>query len=104
MDVNITTNSFEWDAGNQDKNMKKHHVSWLECEQVFFNQPVYTLPDEQHSKNEERNFILGYSDAGRLLFISYTIRKNKIRVISARDMSKKERKLYYEKIKADTEV
>ena len=104
MDTEFTITGFEWDSGNQNKSMVKHHVSWLECEQVFFNKPVYVLPDIKHSFKEERYYILGHTDSERLLFISFTIRKNKIRVISARDMSKKERSFYNEKNKADSEV
>jgi hypothetical protein len=88
---------FEWDDGNRNKNWKKHHVAWWECEQVFFNQPLYVLPDPEHSTGEQRFYVLGVTNAGRLLFLAFTQRKRKIRVISARDMSKKERKAYYEK-------
>ncbi len=93
--------SFEWDDGNQNKNWKKHHVAWWECEEVFFNQPLYVLPDPEHSKSEQRFYVLGVTNAGRLLFLVYTQRRNRIRVISARDMSKNERKAYYEKAQED---
>lgn len=87
-------NSFDWDEGNIAKNWRKHKVSDLECEQIFFNQPLLVFPDSQHSEHEERFYVLGRSDKGRRLFLVFTIRGDKIRVISARDMSKKERNFY----------
>jgi len=85
---------FEWDEGNFIKNWGKHGVSYLECEQLFFNQPLITQRDEKHSMNETRYYALGQTDAHRKLFIVFTIRNNLIRVISARDMNRKERKEY----------
>lgn len=85
---------FDWDKGNFQKNWIKHSVSALECEQIFFNQPLIVQNDMKHSGNEYRFFVLGKTDFKRLLFISFTIRNNVIRVISARDMSRKERKVY----------
>ena len=90
---------FDWDDGNLLKNWEKHGVSALECEQVFFNHPVVTIPDVLHSSYEARFYALGKSDAGKHLFIVFTVRNNLIRIISARDMNRKERKLfrYHEK-------
>lgn len=85
---------FEWDAGNSAKNREKHDVSDGECEQIFFNRPLVASPDEEHSHEEERIHVLGQPDAGRGLFVVCTLRKKKIRVISARDMKKKEREVY----------
>jgi uncharacterized protein len=85
---------FEWDTGNVEKNWQKHRVSAAECEQVFFNQPLIAAPDVAHSEQEPRFFSLGQTDAGRLLFLVFTLRGALIRVISARDMSRKERKVY----------
>ncbi|MEW5949816.1 MAG: BrnT family toxin [Thermodesulfobacteriota bacterium] len=85
---------FEWDQGNLLKNWEKHGVSAAECEQIFFNQPLITAQDEKHSKGEKRCYALGHTDAQRYLFVVFTIRGNRIRVISARDMNKKERKEY----------
>ncbi len=87
---------FDWDQGNERKNHDKHGVSKGEAEQVFFNIPVLLLDDIRHSANEPRFHALGKTDAERLLHISFTLRDKKIRVISARDMHKKER-LFYEK-------
>jgi len=90
---------FEWDEGNSEKNWIHHRVSKNECEEVFFNRSIITTEDTKHSKAEKRLFVLGQTDAKRRLFISFTIRENKIRVISARDMSKKERTVFDEKFK-----
>jgi uncharacterized DUF497 family protein len=85
---------FEWDESNRDKNWLAHQVSVGECEEVFFNFPLLQLSDPAHSQVEVRNYVLGQTSAGRCLFIVFTIRNNKVRVISARDMSKRERALY----------
>ncbi|MBM4152050.1 MAG: BrnT family toxin [Kiritimatiellaceae bacterium] len=85
---------FEWDDGNRDKNRLKHKVSNGECEEVFFNQPLIILEDNAHSQNEARYAAYGVTDDGRRLMICFTVRKTKIRVISARDMHKKERQFY----------
>jgi len=85
---------FDWDAGNQDKNWFKHGVAMGKCEEVFFSLPLLWRNDSGHSQAELRHLALGQTNAGRYLFIAFTIRKNKIRAISARDMSQKERELY----------
>src|ERR1700694_4111880 len=85
---------FDWDTGNKQKNWEKHQVDYTECEQVFFNKPLLLSEDPQHSVQEKRYYVLGRSDMHRPLFIVFTIRGNKIRVISARDQNKKERKIY----------
>lgn len=85
---------FQWDEGNAEKNWLKHSVTRAECEQVFFNQPLVVAEDAEHSGDEERIYVLGHSHTGRLLFIVCTVREQEIRVISARDMSAKERKVY----------
>ena len=87
----------EWDEGNSEKNWTKHRVSRSECEQVFFNLPLVVTDDPKHSQYEERHFALGQTDTGRGLFVVFTIRNNAIRVISARDMSRAERRVYDEK-------
>ncbi len=86
--------AFQWDAGNSDKSWIKHAVSRAEAEQVFFNQPLVLDFDETHSRAEERFFVLGQTNAGRLLFEAFTIRGELIRVISARDMSEAERRSF----------
>ncbi|HKI06019.1 MAG TPA: BrnT family toxin [Thermoanaerobaculia bacterium] len=99
---------FEWDAGNAEKNWLRHRVSQAECEQVFFNRPLVAAEDVLHSSDEPRFFALGQSDAGRPLFVVYTLRGEKVRVISARDMTRRERKEYEhvraQELAADPEV
>jgi len=85
---------FNWDEGNVEKNWEKHRVSPFECEEIFFNQPLIVALDEAHSQKEARYFALGHSDRDRLLSVVFTIRKKLIRVISARDMTRKEIKEY----------
>lgn len=85
---------FEWDDGNQDKNWRKHRVTDAECEQIFFNQPLIALEDVEHSRSEPRFYALGQTDAGRLLFVVFTIRDELVRVISARDMTRRESRRY----------
>ena len=85
---------FDWDEANLNKNWIRHQVSNAECEETFFNMPLLVADDRKHSQNEKRYYALGKTDEGRELFIAFTIRDEKIRVISARDMSKKEREYY----------
>jgi len=80
---------FQWGDGNSEKNWIAHQVRKSECEQLFFNQPLI-----KHSAVESRYYVLGQTDDSRRLFIVCTIRSELIRVISARDMSKKEREVY----------
>ncbi len=90
----LNCNGFQWDDGNSEKNWISHQVAKSECEQIFFNQPLVIGNDEKHSKVEKRYYVLGQTDSDRLLYIVCTVRQNLIRVISARDMSKKEREVY----------
>ncbi|MDP2120868.1 MAG: BrnT family toxin [Hoeflea sp.] len=87
---------FDWDAGNVRKSIEKHDVAQAEAEQVFFNEPLLMVPDIKHSAGEGRIHALGRTDEGRLLHITFTLRVNetKLRVISARNMSRKERNYY----------
>ena len=84
---------FEWDAGNREKNLK-HGVHASECEQVFFNEPLLILDDARQSVAEDRFAAFGQTDGGRKLVVVYTQRANLLRVISARDMNRKEREFY----------
>ncbi len=95
--INLTqVIGFDWDVGNSRKSVEKHGVSQSEAEQVFFNQPLVLLIDEKHSFVESRWHALGVTDDSRLLHITFALRKNNglIRVISARDMHRKERISY----------
>jgi len=85
---------FNWDKYNINKNWEKHNVAPVESEQVFFNNPLIIAVDIKHTIVENRYYALGKTDRGRKLFIAFTIRNSKIRVISSRDMSKKERDEY----------
>ncbi len=84
---------FDWDEGNKNKNWLKHGVTIKECEKVLLNKPVIAK-DPKHSLAEARYSALGRTNKGRFLSIFFTIRSTKVRVISARDMSKKERIKY----------
>ena len=88
---------FQWDKGNKDKNYQKHQVTDQECEEAFFDQTKKILNDILHSDKEPRYILLGQTKENRILFIVFTIRFWKIRVISARDLGKKEKKIYEEK-------
>ncbi len=88
---------FEWNKGNINKNLIKHKIKNEEAEEIFVNQPIVWLKDEKHSSQEARQMVLGKTDKGRLLSVIYTIRKNQVRIISARIMSRKERRLYEQK-------
>jgi len=89
---------FEWDRANRDKNLIKHNVTNKEAEEVFQGENVFIFKDETHSQLEERFGLFGETKKGSLLSVTFTIRRNKIRIITARDMSKRERR-EYEKIK-----
>lgn len=96
-DVLTQCAGFEWDAHNAGKNWRRHHVAPAECEQMFFNRPLITAQDAKHSEKaekENRFYALGRTDKSRMLFVVFTVRANRIRVISARDMNRKERKVY----------
>ncbi|MEW6570711.1 MAG: BrnT family toxin [Nitrospirota bacterium] len=103
-DILTKCTEFEWDSHNTDKIWLKHHVSPSECEQIFFNLPLVVADDVKHSEQENRFFALGQTDAGRFLFIVFTVRKNKIRVISARNMNRKERRAYQSHEKENPQV
>ena len=86
---------FEWDDGNSRKSVEKHSVSQAEAEQVFLNEPLLA-EDEEHSVTEQRFHALGRTDSGRRLHVTFTLRREGalVRVISARDMNRRERAFY----------
>lgn len=84
---------FEWDRHNREKNWIKHKVNIRECEEVFINHPLVAL-NQKHSQHEIRYFALGKTQTERQLCISFTIRNKRIRIISARPMSRRERRSY----------
>ena len=93
-EIRLQSEGFGWDEAKLLKNAEKHRVSPAECEQVFFHQPLVTGAEVKHSKRDQRYFALGRTDAGRRLFLVLTVRRKLIRVISARNMSRKERGVY----------
>ena len=96
MVINKRVIEFEWDKGNIGKN-KKHDVSDKESEEVFFDTNKQKYPDPSHSMSEIRKVIVGKTKNGRMLFVVYTERKNLIRIISVRDLSKRKEVDLYEK-------
>jgi uncharacterized protein len=98
MDILPDPITFEWDKGNTDKNVKKHNVSNQEAEEAFINDPKFILSDEKHSSEKEiRHMLWGATNQKRFITVIFTIRNEKIRIISCRDMHKKERREYESK-------
>ena len=87
---------FEWDKGNSDKNWDRHQVTRAEAEQVFLNRPLILAQDPAHSAQEPWRFALGRTDEDRHLMVVFTLRRACLRIISARPMSRRERKVYGE--------
>ena len=85
---------FDWDEGNLSKNPDKHGTANSESEEIFFNEPLVVVDDIRHSEQESRYYALGKTNEGRMLFVVFTLRKDKIRIISSRDMNKKEQAIY----------
>lgn len=85
---------FDWDSGNINKNYVKHQIDSHTSEEPFFDPNLLTFPDPLHSKKEARSHLIGQTKSHQLLFISYTIRKKQIRIISARLANKEERSIY----------
>ena len=88
---------FNWDSGNSDKSKSNHNVEDWECEEVFFDPKKVILKDKLHSGQEERFILLGQTRQSRLLYLVFTIRNEKVRVISARDITKRKEIEIYEK-------
>ncbi|MBL4775604.1 MAG: BrnT family toxin [Mariprofundus sp.] len=95
---------FDWDKGNERKSVEKHAVSKLDAEQIFFNEPLLLFEDQKHSSEEFRFHALGKTDGERCLHITFTLRDKAktIRVISARDMHRKEGRSYEQGIQEDS--
>ncbi len=85
---------FIWDKGNIDKNWEKHKVANRKCEEIFYDRKKKISKDALHSEKENRFILLGKTKRNRLLYLVFTIRSKKIRVISVRDINKKEVPLY----------
>lgn len=86
--------TFEWDAAKAESNVSKHGVSFSEAETVFDDAFAITFSDEQHSQDEARFIILGFSDSARILTVVYAERSDNIRIISSRRATKRERESY----------
>lgn len=89
--------SFDWDQWNIDKNLKKHGVTNKEIEEIFQNRPLKIFDDAKHSLLEKRFIAHGVTEEKRKLAIIFNLRNKKIRIISARDQSRKERRIYGKK-------
>lgn len=85
---------FDWDEGNKYKNWEKHKVRVQEAEEIFKNEPNFVFPDKKHSKKEKRHGIFGITNEGRPLTCVFTMRGEKIRIITVRDMSEKEKRFF----------
>jgi len=87
---------FEWDKGNEDKNLVKHGVSPREAEEIFVCRDLIILPDVKHLQKEERYVAVGQALSRKYLFVVFTLRRDKIRIISSRRMHKEEEVKYAE--------
>jgi len=85
---------FEWNPKKARKNIEKHGISFNEAATVFSDPLSMTYDDPDHSDDEERFIITGFSDSGKLLMVSHTEQNDKIRIVSARKLKPKERKQY----------
>ena len=88
---------FEWDVANIDKSYRKHGITPNETEEVFLDEQIQVVPDIQHSQAEPRHIALGKTVSGKLFLVVFTVRKKKVRVISARPANRKERRVYEKK-------
>ena len=87
---------FEWDPHKAESNLQKHGISFAEAGTVFGDDLAITVPDPDHSDEEYRHITIGWSNRHRLLMVSHTDRGNRIRIISARELTKAEQKEYEE--------
>ena len=87
---------FEWDPSKAARNLRKHKISFAEAASVFGDALAATVPDPDHSEGEHRYIIIGMSSQGRLLMVAYSERGERIRIISARELTRNERRTYEE--------
>lgn len=85
---------FDWDGGNIKKNLIKHGISCQEAEEIFLDISAVHREDNKHSLKEQRFATIGKSFLNKILIAFFTIRKDKIRIISVRGVNKKEKDLY----------
>ena len=93
---------FEWDKGNIAKSYQKHGISSREAEEVFLDESLQILKDVKHSQRESRYIAVGKDFSGGIIFIVFTIRNSKVRVISARPANIKERQHYEQAVKENS--
>ena len=93
---------FEWDPGKGQRNLRKHGVSFEEAATVFLDLMAMTYPDPDHSNEEDREITIGYSSRQRLLFVSHVRNEDRIRIISARQVTRRERKQHEEGIEEES--
>ena len=89
--------NFEWDPRKAESNLRKHDVSFGEAVTIFNDELSITVYDPDHSREEDRYISIGWSNRGRLIMVSHTDRNNRIRIISARELTQGEQKAYEEK-------
>lgn len=94
MSILKTHTNFQWDSGNKEKNFDKHGISNQEAEEVFLDKSNLILEDKLHSDSEIRHIVLGQTKNNQMLSVAFTLRKECVRIISARPMSRKERNIY----------
>jgi hypothetical protein len=87
---------FEWDPRKAERNLKRRRISFAEASTVFYDPLAKTIADPDHSATENRELTIGQSHAGRLLIVSHTQRQDRIRIISARLPTRRERRQYEE--------
>ena len=87
---------FDWDPNKAASNLRRHNVSFSETATVFSDPLSMTVPDPDHSLDEDRSITVGLSHRGRLLIVAHTERGDRIRIISARELTRTERAQYEE--------
>lgn len=87
---------FEWDEAKAKANLMKHKVSFEEGKSIFNDAFLFTFPDDKHAENEERYVNVGLSAKGRILVLTHTERQGKIRIVSCRKATPRERSFYEE--------
>ncbi len=95
---------FEWDQGNLNKSYRKHGITPKESEEIFLDENLRVVPDLKHQQKEPRYAAIGKTMEQKILFVVFTLRSQKIRVISARKAHRKERRIYGEKIEKNTKI
>ena len=89
---------FEWNPAKASANVRKHRVSFLEAATVFCDPLAITIFDPEHSHDEDRYITIGVSPSGRVLMAAHTDRGGRVRIITARELTRKEREAYEDEI------